>query len=181
MFPVSLWAKDLVPIWKRELNAFCLSSIITSIRRKSLRRHSWAKVRLIENPWNRVLSIIIYILPRQQYFNVLHGSNWGNLRDWLNPWTEMPSCTHQTLFCLPCSQGINFENTAKQFSHRARQLGKMIWICSMMFDGSFGSRTHKCYDTTTSLDFTACRPSSARWAAVFRGCSGSRGTSQSFG
>lgn len=36
------------------------------------------------------------------------------------------------------------------------------------------------YDTL-SLDFTACNPGSARWAAVFRGCSGSRATSQSFG
>ena len=35
------------------------------------------------------------------------------------------------------------------------------------------------YDTL-SLDFTACNPGSAR-AAVFRGCSGSRATSQSFG
>lgn len=88
-----------------------------------VRRHSWAKVRL------KICKIIKFCPDNNISVSLIKLEKF----EWLTK-----SCTHKTLFCLPFWQ-IIFENTATQFSHRARQLGKM------MFDRSFGSRTHRCY------------------------------------
>ena len=58
---------DLIPIWKQELNAFCLSSIITSSRRKS------GDIPGPKSDWKSAKSspVNYNILPRQQYFSFM--------------------------------------------------------------------------------------------------------------